>query len=100
MLKDRYKFSLTINELNTLFAAIQNVFVIDIKRENLHLMLPVATLVDFHARLQSKMIFPAPMTKIFLKRTEAIAFLLLYKHRVIESTNETQQIATAIDRTV
>lgn len=100
MLRDKYRFKLTKEECWELYNTIQKAIATHGNTKDLELMLPIAVLADFQVRIHTKLIFPAHQIKIFLRRTEALAFMTLYNTNIIETTTETLQISHAIDTTI
>lgn len=100
MLKDKYKFKLSQGESISLYNSISNAVSLNINQKDLQIMLQICVLAEFYKRLASSLLFPKAETKIHLKRTEAIAFMCMYKKNYIEQTLETAQIAHTIDRTL
>jgi hypothetical protein len=100
MLKDKYRFQMSYGEAQALHNEIQKTFVAYGSAKELEVQLPLATLMDFQKRLIGLLLFPQPKIKLYLKRTEALAFQILYMGNSIESTMETMQLAHSIDTTL
>lgn len=100
MLKDKYRFKLSQHEAQLLRQNIENMFVRYSATAELELQLPLAVMMDFQKRLVGALLFPADKLKIYLKRTEAIAFQLLYLNDIIKTDLVTMQISYEIDHTL
>lgn len=100
MLKDKYKFELAHQEAIALRQQIQKTFGEYDNAVELEVKLPLSVLKDFQVRLAGQLEFPKSKIKMHLKRSEALAFQVLYMGSMIESTHETMQLAHAIDTTL
>lgn len=100
MLKDKYKFTMSIAEAQELQQEIQRMFQTCGHTKELELKLLLAVLMEFQKRLVGLLLFPDKEVKLYLKRTEALAFQILYLGGSIETTTETMQLAHAIDTTL
>ncbi len=100
MLKDKYRFKLSQYEAQLLRQNIENMFVRYSAVAELELQLPLAVMMDFQKRLVGALLFTADKLKIYLKRTEAIAFQLLYLNDIIKTDLVTMQISYEIDHTL
>lgn len=100
MLRNKYRFKLTKEECWELYNTIQKAIIEYGHTKDTELMLPIAVLAEFQVRIHTKLIFPSSHIKIFLRRTEALSFINLYKTNIIERTTETLQISHAIDTTI
>ena len=100
MLKDKYRFKLQADDAYLLHTQIQEVYNRYGYAKDLEVKLPLAVLMDFQKRLIAALLFPEKEIKIYLKRTEALAFQLLYMGNMIDTTYQTIQVAHAIDVTL
>lgn len=100
MLKERYKYKLRQLDVQLLSGAMDALFSNYGNTKDVELMLPIVVLKDFKMRLAGQMVFEKESTPLFLKSTEALAFLSLYKCKIIESNLATTDMAHQIDRTL
>lgn len=100
MLKSRYTFKLIQPELQQLNNSVDLVYERFGRTKELELALPITVLKDFKCRLVSKLVFPKDRNTVFLKSSEALAFMVLYRHGIIPANLATSSIAQQIDRTL
>ncbi len=98
MIREHYKFKVSTQEANNLKAVLNEMYCIYGNTKELELMLPLVALLPLYKKLNG--MFMQTQYNIKLNRTQAIAFVVLYRSNLIELTAETNIIFTTIDRSI
>lgn len=101
MLLDKYKFTHNTNTIFWLHSSLQASMQANSNSKNSICLLTFLAMLPFIKRIENKVQLTASPIKVSLKRTEAVAFHIAYKHGFI-NTNDylIQEIFTAIDKTI
>lgn len=97
MVRKKFKYELTPNEVNILSIVIDKAFTVEQRIKDKNIQLALCVLLKVRNRLAVN-IFGSGSLKVSFNQSEALAFHILYMKGYIVSNFLTQQIFTPIDR--
>lgn len=97
MLKDKFTYKLTPNEVSVLNIVIDSALTKDTRVKDSSIQLALCVILKVRKRLAVNIIFGKEV-KLSFNQSEALAFHILYKNGYIASNFLTSQLFTPIDR--
>lgn len=99
MLKDKFTYKLTPNEVSILNIVIDSAFTMEERIKDTNIKLALCVILKVRKRLAVN-IFGAGDVKVSFNKSEALAFHILYKKGYIVSNFLTCQLFTPIDKSI